>query len=339
MGLGTSTGCGFDVARRLSYGRPRDFGGSMNEEETEFRVGKVTLIGRPNVGKSTLMNHVLGEKVAIMTSKPQTTRNRILGVRTWPERGQICFVDTPGLHDARKRLNRALVQKAVDSLTDVDLVCHVIDAAAIAGADKRGEGDRIRAKEELVLEKLEGLDIPCIAVVNKVDKVKPKERLLPILEEFWERDLFAEIVPCSALTGDNVERLVEVLLQALPEGPPLFPEDMLTDKAERFLAAEYVREQVMDQTRKEIPYAVAVEVDRFVEKDDVIEVSAVIHVERSSQKGIVIGDGGSRIKEIGTRARQELEAFFGKKVFLETFVRVESEWSENPRALNRFGYE
>ncbi len=220
-----------------------------------------------------------------------------------------------------------------------DVVCHVIDAAAVVGADKRGEGERIRAEEELVLEKLEDLDVPRIAVLNKVDKVHPKERLLPILEEFWERGLFDEIVPCSALTGDNVDRLVDVLLERVPEGPPLFPEDMLTDKAERFLAAEYVREQVMVQTRKEIPYAVAVEIDRFVEKDDVIEISAVIHVERSSQKGIIIGEGGSRIKEIGTRARQELESFFHKKVFLETFVRVESEWSENPRALSRFGYE
>jgi GTP-binding protein Era len=311
----------------------------MSEETGEFRAGMVTLIGRPNVGKSTLMNHVLGEKVAITTSKPQTTRNRILGVRTWPERGQLCFVDTPGLHDATKRLNKALVQTALDALADVDVVCHVIDAAAVVGADKRGEGERIRAEEELVLEKLEDLDVPRIAVLNKVDKVHPKERLLPILEEFWERGLFDEIVPCSALTGDNVDRLVDVLLELVPEGPPLFPEDMLTDKAERFLAAEYVREQVMVQTRKEIPYAVAVEIDRFVEKDDVIEISAVIHVERSSQKGIIIGEGGSRIKEIGTRARQELESFFHKKVFLETFVRVESEWSENPRALSRFGYE
>lgn len=311
----------------------------MNDENTEFRAGMVTLIGRPNVGKSTLMNRVLDAKVAIATSKPQTTRNRILGVRTWPDRGQICFVDTPGLHDAEKRLNRALVDTAIESLSGVDLVCHVIDAAAIVGAEKRGKAARIRAEEELVVEQLEDLDVPRLAVLNKVDKVRPKEKLLPLLEEFWERQLYDEIVPCSALSGDNVDRLVDVLLDALPEGPPLFPEDMLTDQAERFLAAEFVREQVMIQTRKEIPYAVAVEVDRFAEKDDVLEISAVIHVERSSQKGIVIGEGGSRIKEIGTKARQELEVFFGKKVFLETFVRVESEWSENPRALNRFGYE
>lgn len=299
----------------------------------------VALIGLPNVGKSTLMNHILGAKIAIATSKPQTTRNRILGVRTWPERGQICFVDTPGLHRAKKRLNKAMVRAALSALEEVDLVCHVIDAAALAGADARGELGAAWEEERLVFGHLAGVDAPIVVVLNKADKVKPKDRLLPIMALISEQAPDVEIVPCSALEGDNVDRLVDVILTNLPQQEALFPEDMLTDQAERFIASEFVREQIMEQTRKEVPYSIAVEVERFSERDEVIEISAVIHVERDSQKGIVIGDQGARIKAIGTNARAELEKFFGKKVFLETFVRVESEWSENPRALHRFGYD
>jgi len=311
--------------------------------ENSFRAGMVALIGLPNVGKSTLMNRILGAKVAIATSKPQTTRNRILGVRTWPGRGQICFVDTPGLHVSRKRLNQAMVRVALGALEEVDLVCHVIDAAALAGADARGELDRAWDEEGIVFRHLAEVDLPIVVALNKSDKAKPVQRLLPIIQivadEMGDRDDI-EMVPISALTGDNIDDvLVEVLLRKLPEQEALFPEDMLTDQAERFIAAEFVREQLMEQTRKEVPYSVAVEVERFVDRDDLIEISAVIHVERDSQKGIVIGEGGARIKAIGTNARIELEKLFGKKVFLETFVRVESEWTENPRALHRFGYE
>ncbi len=312
-----------------------------HEEEHDFRAGFVALVGQPNVGKSTLMNHVLGVKVAITTSKPQTTRNRILGVQTYPDKGQICFVDTPGMHESSKRLNRAIVQTAVESMQDVDLVCHLIDAAAFVGMDKRGELDRAWDQEKFVMERLENVDVDVMVVLNKIDKVKPKELLLPLLEDILERTGVEDIVPVSALTGDNTDHLVDVILGYLPEQPPLFPEDMLTDKAERFLASEFVREEIMKQTRREIPYAVAVEVERFEDSEDgdVLEISVVIHVERSSQKGIIIGQGGSRIREIGTQARQQLERFFGRKIFLETFVRVQSQWSEDPKALHRFGYE
>lgn len=309
----------------------------MSDETTNFRAGMVTLIGLPNVGKSTLMNHVLGVKVAITTSKPQTTRNRILGVRTWPERGQICFVDTPGVHESDKKLNRAMVRAALDSLEDVDAVCHIIDAAAILAIEDRG-GDPWR-EEALVGERVAEIDVPIVAVVNKIDRIHPKQKLLPLIAKLDEKETYADIVPVSALTGDNVDRLVDVLLGHLPEGDAIFPEDMLTDRAENFIAAEFVREALMEQTRREIPYAVAVEIERFVERDELLELSAVIHVERSSQKGIVIGDGGARIKAVGIAAREQMEKFFGKQVHLETFVRVESEWSDNPRALNRFGYD
>jgi GTP-binding protein Era len=246
-------------------------------------------------------------------------------------------VDTPGLHASTKRLNQAMVRQAVDSLTDVDVVCHVLDAAAIVSISKRGQDPW--AEEEVVSQYLGAVEVPIVGVLNKVDRVKPKEALLPVLEALNAKEVYSELVPVSALSGGNVDRLVDVLLAALPEGDALFPEDMVTDRAEKFLAAEFVREAVMEQTRKEIPYSVAVEIERFFDRGDIVEISAVIHVERSSQKGIIIGDGGNRIRAIGTAARLELERFFGAKVHLETFVRVESEWSENPRALHRFGYD
>lgn len=301
----------------------------------------MALVGQPNVGKSTLMNKVMGVKIAIATSKPQTTRNRILGVRTLDDKGQLCFVDTPGMHESSKRLNKSIVRTAVESTRDVDVICHVIDAAAMLGAERRGEGARMWRQEEFVIDRLKAADATTVVVLNKIDIVKPKERLLPLLEKVLERTGAAEIVPCSAETGENVDRLIEVLLEYLPTQPAIFPSDMLTDKAERFIAAEFVREEIMKQTRKEIPYSAAVEVERFQDSEDgrVLEISAVIHVERSSQKGIVIGQGGERIREIGTQARAQLEQFFGRKVFLETFVRVQSDWSEDPDALHRFGYE
>lgn len=312
-----------------------------NETAETFRAGFVALVGQPNVGKSTLMNKVMGVKIAIATSKPQTTRNRILGVRTLDDKGQLCFVDTPGMHESSKRLNKSIVRTAVESTRDVDVICHVIDAAAMLGAERRGEGARMWRQEEFVIDRLKAADATTVVVLNKIDIVKPKERLLPLLEKVLERTGAAEIVPCSAETGENVDRLIEVLLEYLPTQPAIFPSDMLTDKAERFIAAEFVREEIMKQTRKEIPYSAAVEVERFQDSEDgrVLEISAVIHVERSSQKGIVIGQGGERIREIGTEARAQLEQFFGRKVFLETFVRVQSDWSEDPDALHRFGYE
>lgn len=308
----------------------------MSDTDNTFKSGAVALLGLPNVGKSTLMNCVLGTKVAITTSKPQTTRNRILGIRTY-ETGQICFVDTPGIHVSNKRLNRAMMRQAVDALVDVDVVCHVLDAAAHVG--RAGRGEDTWADEAVLSPYLQEVDAPIVAVLNKVDRVKPRELLLPMLEQLHASGNYTEIVPVSALSGSNVERFEQVLLDLLPVGEPMFPEDMVTDRAESFLAAELVREAVMEQTRKEIPYSVAVEIERFIDRGNLVEISAVIHVERSSQKGIIIGEQGKRLRAIGTAARLELEKLFATQVHLETFVRVESEWSENPRALQRFGYD
>jgi GTP-binding protein Era len=286
---------------------------SQDDAVTDFHAGFVALIGQPNVGKSTLMNRILGVDLAITTAKPQTTRNRILGVRTFPEKGQICFVDTPGIHRAKKLLNRNMVDTALEAMHEVDLVCHVIDANDyIEQVDRLGEGE-VPASEEFIFEKLAQVDQPVFLILNKVDLVKKKDLLLPVMADLAERYEFAEVVPVSATAGDNMRRLVDVVVEHLPAGPPLFPEDMLTDQAERFIASEFIREQILEQT--------------------------IIHVERKSQKGIVIGKGGKRLKAIGKASRERMQSFFHRKVFLETFVRIESEWSEDPNALQRFGYE
>jgi GTP-binding protein Era len=312
----------------------------MVEENTQFHAGFVALIGAPNAGKSTLMNRVLGVKVAITSPKPQTTRNRILGVHTMPEKGQVCFVDTPGLHHSRKRLNKVIVQTALDALREVDVVALVVDAAAYSNASEKGL-ERLWEQEEITLRALQDVEVPVVLVLNKVDLIRDRNALLPVLEKFSSIREFTTLVPVSAKDGTQVDTFVAEILQLLPQQEPLFPEDMLTDQAERFIAAEFVRQEVMKATNKEIPYSVAVEVDRFEDSMSkrILEVSAVIHVERESQKGIVIGQRGARLKQIGTQARLEMERFFGREVFLETFVRVESEWSENPRSLTRFGYK
>jgi GTPase len=311
------------------------------DSEDDFHAGFVALIGQPNVGKSTLMNRILGIDLAITTSKPQTTRNRILGVRTFPEKGQICFVDTPGIHRAKKRLNQAMVNTALDAMEEVDLICHVIDAADYLERAERLPDGEVPRGEAFILDKLADAEQPVVLILNKVDLVKVKDHLLPILATLNERYDFAELVPVSATEGDNASLLVDLLIEHLPDSPPLFPHDMLTDRAERFLAAEFIREQLLEQTHQEVPYSVAVEIERFVEKDEenMLDISAIIHVERDSQKGIVIGKGGKRLKSVGRAARQRMQAFFNRKVFLETFVRVEGEWSEDPAALQRFGYE
>lgn len=308
--------------------------------EAEFRAGFVALFGRSNVGKSTIMNAIMGVKIAIATAKPQTTRNRILGVRTYPEKGQLCFVDTPGFHDVDKTLNRQMVSTALESLQDVDEVAYVVDAASLLDEVGGLPLEQLPDEESRALDKLREADKPLVVVLNKVDLVSPKPNLLPLIEFFSELDGVVDVVPTSATEGDNLDRLKDVLLEHLPESPSLFPEDMLTNRAERFIAAEYVREHIMRQTRQEVPYAVAVEIDRFAETPDGdgLEIYAVIHVEKESQKGIIIGKGGKRIKEIGTAARHELEQFFQRHVYLETHVRVEQEWSEDPDALERFGY-
>lgn len=319
----------------------------MSNEESErdmsadgLRCGFVAIIGQPNVGKSTLMNSILGVKVAITTNKPQTTRNRILGVKTFEGRGQIAFLDTPGIHRSKKRLNRAIVRAATEVLDEVDMILHMVDASdCVAGFER--DGNPIIGDEQVVLDVLKQTELPVYLVLNKIDRVKDKGLLLPVIEALSTQGDYAEVVPVSALNAENTDVLVTLLLQGLPESPPLFPQDMITDKAERFIAAEFVREQVMKMTHKEIPYSVAVEVEKFEDepRGNLIRVSAVIHVERDSQKGIIIGARGSRLKKIGESARRQMEQLFGKKVFLETFVRVQSGWSEDPRSLQRFGYE
>jgi GTP-binding protein Era len=291
-----------------------------------MKAGFVALVGRPNAGKSTLLNRLVGQKLAIVSDTPQTTRNRITGVRNYPA-GQVVFVDTPGLHRPLHRLNVRMVDAALEALRDVDLVVVVVDAT-----EPPGGGDRY------LLNVIRRVDKPRILALNKVDRLE-KTRLLPIIERY-DRDVgFGAIVPLSALTGENVERLEDVLLAHLPEGEPLYPDDHLTDQPERFFVAELVREQVLRHTRAELPFASAVVVDRFEEAgaSGLLRLYCTILVERASQKPILVGQGGTMIKAIGTAARAELERFFGTRVFLDLRVKVRADWREDERALDEIG--
>jgi len=285
--------------------------------------GLIALVGRPNAGKSTLLNRLVGTKLAIVSDKPQTTRNRIVGVRNYPG-GQAVFVDTPGIHKPLHRMNVRMVDAAVDAMRDVDVVALVVDASERVGA-----GDRF------TLGLVKRVEAPVVLVLNKIDRVR-KPDLLPMMDAWRREHEFADIVPISALTGENVERLEEVFLARLPEGEPLYPDDFLTDQPERFFVAEAVREQVLQHTHAELPYSSAVVVDKFEEPDErgVMRLYCTILVERPSQKPIVIGRHGEMIKRIGTAARQELERFFQARVFLDLHVKVESEWREDERRLD-----
>jgi len=301
----------------------------MAEEEKKggFKSGFISLIGRPNVGKSTLLNLLLGEKIAIISDKPQTTRNRILGIKNHPA-GQIIFLDTPGIHRARSRLNQSMVKVALDTYNEVDGVCFMIEA-----------DHPDNEENDLILGTLNKVEKPVFLVINKIDLI-PKGKLLPIMERYSRLRYFPQIIPISALLGDGAEVLMCELLKVLPEGPRLFPEDLITDLPERFLAAELIREKVFRLTREEIPYATAVAIENFKEREEknLIVIGATIHVERESQKGILIGERGKMLKEIGRLAREEIEALLGAKVFLELWVKVEKNWREDPRALRRLGY-
>lgn len=292
-----------------------------------YRSGFISIIGRPNVGKSTLLNHVLGQKISIISDKPQTTRNRILGVKHLPE-GQMVFFDTPGIHKARTKLNQRMVQAALGSLEEVDLVFFLIEPDL-----EPGEGDLF------IAEHLGRIRTPKILVMNKIDLVK-KERMIPLLDYFNRKGDFSEIIPISALHGDNVERLVNVALSFLPEGEPYFPEDVVTDQPVRFLASEIIREKVIQKTRDEVPYAVAVQIEEFKEDEakNLSTIRAVIFVERDSQKGILIGQKGQTLKEIGTAARLELEALLGAKIFLQLWVKPKKGWSKDDAFLSEMGY-
>jgi len=293
-----------------------------------FRSGFVSIIGRPNAGKSTLLNSMMGEKVVITSDKPQTTRNRIKGIHNIPG-AQIVFIDTPGIHRAKSMLNKYMVEEALASIKEVDAILFLVEADAPAGS-----------QEALILELLAEVRTPVILVINKIDLV-PKDALLERMGTYGRMYAFREIIPVSALTGDGVGLIVDAVYNHLPEGPLYFPDEILTDLPERFIVAELIREKVFRLTRDEVPYSVAVEIESFKERPDgsLISISAVINVERDSQKGIVIGKKGEMLKKIGMQARREIEQLLDTKVFLELFVRVRKDWSENRQMLREFGYE
>ncbi len=291
-----------------------------------MKSGFVSLVGRPNAGKSTLLNRMVGSKLAIVSDKPQTTRNRILGARNYPD-GQIVFVDTPGIHRPLHRMNVRMVDLAVEAARQADLIGLVRDASIPAGS-----GD------QFVRGLLAKVNVPVVLILNKIDRLE-KPRLLPIIDAARSAFPFVEIVPVSALDGTNVDRLERALLGHLPEGEPLYPHDYVTDQPERFFVAEIVREKVLEFTRDELPYSTAVVVDRFEEPDDrgVMHLYCSILVERESQKGILVGRAGEMIKRIGTAARGDLEKFFDTRVYLDLRVKVRSEWREDDRVLDELG--
>jgi GTPase len=323
-----------------------------NKPPAGFRAGFVALVGRPNVGKSTLLNRILGEKIAIATPRPQTTRNRIVGVRNL-EAGQLVLVDTPGLHRpkgrGRSRLNQFMVGEALAALQEVDAVCAIVEAPAAADLKR---GWKLDAGTTYVLDQLAAVGKPAVLAVNKVDTLGNKQLLLPLLDALGRAHAWRAIVPISAKNGDGVDRLVTELVGMLPEGERLFPEEMLTDRAERWLGAEFIREQVFILTRQEVPYSTAVTIDSWQERDlaprrrpegqegpasDVM-VEATIHVEKEAHKRIVVGEGGRMIREIGTRARQEIANLLAVPVHLKLFVRVDEGWTESARQLRELGY-
>ena len=291
-----------------------------------FRCGYVALVGRPNVGKSTLLNGLLGQKISITSHRPQTTRHRILGINTL-EHAQIIYVDTPGLHQGnRKALNRAINRTATDTLHAVDVVAFIV------------EGTRWSEEDRWVLDKLKDLSVPVILVVNKVDTLEDKAKLLPHIQTLAALHAFADVVPLSALHRDNLDRFEACVVQHLPEQPPIYPEDQITDRSERFLAAERVREKLFRKLGQEVPYGLTVEIEQFKQEGNLRTIHALIWVERDSHKAMVIGKGGSRLKEVGAEARRELEKLFGSKVFLQLWVKVKEGWADDERALRSLGY-
>ena len=299
-----------------------------NSPAETFKSGFTAIIGAPNVGKSTLLNTMIGEKVSIVSNKPQTTRNRIAGVSHRPG-FQIVFLDTPGIHKSTKALNSKMVEVAMSAIKDVDLVLMVVDAA-----------NPEPAAEQLILTKLKSSrQPPVILALNKIDLLK-KPKLLEIIDRWRTVYAFSEIVPVSATEGIQVDELLDALEKRLPIGPPYFPEDMITDMPERFIASEMIREKVFELTAREIPFSTAVTIESFEElpKQNLVRIHAAIHVERDSQKGIIIGNQGAMLRAIGEAARLDIEQMLGTRVFLKLFVRVEKNWSRDARALRKLGY-
>jgi GTP-binding protein Era len=298
-----------------------------NHPYSDFKSGYVAIAGTPNAGKSTLLNRILGEKISITSKKPQTTRNRILGVLHRPD-AQMVFFDTPGVFHAKDKLNTRIVDIAFSAVADADLILVVIDVAQ----------PDINA-ERLLIKRLQDQNKPVILALNKIDLVE-KSGLLESIDMWADTYQFHDVVPISAKKGVQINELILAMVSVLPQGPPYFPEDTLTDASERFLAAEMIREQVFRLTGEEIPYATAVTVDAFKEKNggDLVKIEATIHLERDSQKGIVIGKKGSKLKQIGVQSREQIEHMLGTKVYLKLFVRVQKNWRKDTKAIQRFGY-
>jgi GTP-binding protein Era len=289
--------------------------------------GYVAIVGRPNVGKSTLLNHLLGQKISITSRKPQTTRHQVLGIKTTGS-NQIIFVDTPGLHlNASKAINRYMNRAASSAIRDVDLVVFVVDRTAWTDEDTH------------VLEQIEQGGLPALLVINKVDLLADKAELLPHLEKLADKADFAAILPVSALRQHNIDTLEAEILKFLPQSEHFFPEDQITDRSQRFLAAEIIREKIMRQLGDELPYAITVEIEEFAQENEILHISAAIFVERKGQKKILIGDKGSRLRSIGSEARRDMESLFDSKVMLRLWVKVKSGWSDDERALRSLGYD
>jgi GTP-binding protein Era len=291
--------------------------------EKKFKSGFISIIGRPNVGKSTLLNSLLGEKIAIISDKPQTTRNRILGIVNRPG-AQLVFIDTPGIHKPVHKMNEVMVKTALATYNEVDVVLMLVEAT-----EKPGAGDRF------IIESLSKVKTPVFLLINKVDLIE-KQRLLPLMQEYSGLHSFAEIIPISALKNDLGD-LLDTILKHLPQGPKYFPDDQLTDQPERFIVAELVREKIFVLTKEEIPYSSAVIIEDMKEEPDLTRIHAVIYVERDSQKGIIIGKGGAMLKQIGTLARQDAEHLLGVKVFLKLYVKVKKGWREDDAVLRNLG--
>lgn len=294
---------------------------------TEHKSGFVAIVGRPNVGKSTLLNRIVGQKIAIMSDKAQTTRNKIQGVYTTPE-AQLIFIDTPGIHKPRHRLGDFMVETAYSAIREVDAVLFMI-----AADQKRGKGD------DFIIERLKDSHSPVYLVINKIDKVHPDD-LLGIIEDYRRQMDFKEIIPISATEGNNFDTLMTTLVEQMPEGPQYFPDDQITDHPEYFIVSELIREKVLVLTRDEVPHSVAVVVDSMKRNEnDKIHIQATIIVERDSQKGIIIGKGGKMLKDIGTKARRDIETLLGDKVYLELWVKVQKDWRDKQTYLTDYGYK
>lgn len=296
-------------------------------KDNKYRCGYVAIIGRPNVGKSTLLNNILGLKLSITSRKPQTTRHQILGVKTVDE-GQFIYVDTPGIHGGgKKAINRYMNRAATSVIHDVDVILFLVQSL------------KWTEEDQMVLDKLGQAEAPIVLVVNKTDKIEDKNQLLPFLEEMNKKHAFNNIIPISAKKGSNVEALEKIILQLLPENQPLFDEEQYTDRSVRFLAAEIIREKLIRELGKELPYQTTVEIEKYTEKEKLTEIHALILVETKGQKKIIIGNKGARLKSIGTKARIDMEKLIDQKVFLQIWVKVKAGWSDSESALRSLGYD